>query len=182
MLVTQQNTSDKAKLVAKWRKMLEHKKMAPLSNRKKPIVASMLENLYKRSKGLIKEEKLTTADIQTFDTVLIPMIRRIAPELIALDILGTQVMEKPSQLIFALRAFPSGRKGDGCCYALALSATSRLISSFRRRSLWRCLMMAWHMRTLRHRSMRLKERTIRIHLRSVLSHSRRHLRDISRLL
>lgn len=116
MLVTQQNTSDKAKLVAKWRKMLEHKKMAPLSNRKKPIVASMLENLYKRSKGLIKEEKLTTADIQTFDTVLIPMIRRIAPELIALDILGTQVMEKPSQLIFALRAFPSGRKGDGCCY------------------------------------------------------------------
>lgn len=108
------NLSEKAKLVARWRKMLEHKKMSPLTNRKKPIVAQMLENLYKRSKGLLKEDttgKLTTADIQTFDTVLIPMIRRIAPELIALDILGTQVMEKPTQLIFALRAFPAGRKG-----------------------------------------------------------------------
>lgn len=107
------NTGEKAKLVAKWKRMLEHKKMNPLTNRKKPVVAAMLENLYKRSKGLLKEDysgKLTTSDIQTFDTVLIPMIRRIAPELIALDILGTQVMEKPSQLIFALRAFPSGRK------------------------------------------------------------------------
>ena len=109
-----QTNSNKAMLVAKWRKMLEHKKMAPLPNKKKPIVAAILENLLKRSKGLLKEDKLTTSDVQNFDTVLIPMIRRIAPELIALDILGTQVMEKPSQLIFALRAFPSGRSND-CC-------------------------------------------------------------------
>lgn len=109
-----QTNSNKAMLVAKWRKMLEHKKMAPLPNKKKPIVAAILENLLKRSKGLLKEDKLTTSDVQNFDTVLIPMIRRIAPELIALDILGTQVMEKPSQLIFALRAFPSGRSNE-CC-------------------------------------------------------------------
>lgn len=113
------NVSDKARLVAKWKKMLEHKRMQPLSNRQKPIVAAILENLYKRSKGLLKEEKLTTADVQGFETVLIPMIRRIAPELIALDILGTQVMEKPSQLIFALRAIPSGRQPfDGFGYEI----------------------------------------------------------------
>jgi len=113
--------SEKTELLTKWRKLLEHKRMAPLSNKKKPVVAKMMDNLYKRSKGLLKEEKLTTADIQNFDTVLIPMIRRIAPELIALDILGTQVMEKPAQLIFALRAFLSGREynaTDGYGYAL----------------------------------------------------------------
>lgn len=110
-IVKNKPVSSKQQLLTKWRKMLEHKRMAPLSNRKKPVVANMMENQFKRSKGLLKEEKLTTTDIQNFDTVLIPMIRRIAPELIALDILGTQVMEKPAQLIFALRAFLSGRDG-----------------------------------------------------------------------
>lgn len=112
--------SGKQELLTRWRKLLEHKRMSPISNKKKPLVAQMMNNLYLRSKGLLKEEKLTTTDIQNFDTVLIPMIRRIAPELIALDILGTQVMEKPAQLIFALRAFNSGRDGtlDGWGYRL----------------------------------------------------------------
>lgn len=118
-IIAKAPTSSKQALLTKWRKMLEHKRMAPLSNKKKPLVAAIMENLYKRAKGMLKEEKLTTADVQNFDTVLIPMIRRIAPELIALDILGTQVMDKPSQLIFALRAFPSGRENtDGFGYAL----------------------------------------------------------------
>ena len=94
--------------VSKWRKLLNYQGMKPLTESKKKITAKMIENIYLRSKGLLKEDKLTTADIEGFTTILIPMIRRMAPELIALDIIGSQAMDKPSQYIFALRAFYSG--------------------------------------------------------------------------
>lgn len=99
-------------LTHKWRKLLAYPGMKSLTESKKKVVAKMLENVYLRGKNLLKEDKLTTSDVEGFSTVLIPMIRRMAPELIALDILGSQAMDRPSQYIFALRYFYSGATNE----------------------------------------------------------------------
>jgi hypothetical protein len=111
--------SANATLTSKWRKVLNHPSYKPIQEGKKAAVAKMLENLYLRGRGMLKEEKLTTADIEGYNTMLIPMIRRMAPELIAMDLVGTQPMEKPSQLIFALRAFYSGATQDSTDFSIA---------------------------------------------------------------
>src|ERR1700722_17535398 len=50
-----------------------------------------------------------TGPIDTFDPVLISLVRRTLPNLIAYDICGVQPMTGPTGLIFAMRS----RYGDG---------------------------------------------------------------------
>ena len=46
----------------------------------------------------------TAGGFRIYDPVLISMVRRVAPNLIAFDICGTQPMTAPTGLVFALRA------------------------------------------------------------------------------
>lgn len=107
------------KLLAKWDKVLNHPLAKSLNENKKHIVAMMLENqLDFISRGAEGRRQLnedmnfgnhvSVTDVNEYDTILIPLLRRVAPDLIALDILGTQPMEKPTQLIFAMRAHYAG--------------------------------------------------------------------------
>lgn len=115
-----------AQMLAKWNKVLNHPLAKKLDERKKGIVAVMLENQLGYSQN--KLEKLdenmsfgnhaSVSDVNTYDAILIPLLRRVAPDLIALDILGTQPMEKPSQLIFAMRAHYAGNEGSPNSYPL----------------------------------------------------------------
>jgi len=55
----------------------------------------------------------TGADIDTFDPVLISLVRRAMPNLIAYDICGVQPMTGPTGLIFAMRAKYSNSSNSG---------------------------------------------------------------------
>jgi len=62
-------------------------------------VAQLLENT-----ETLKERTNTAQGVGDFSPILIPMLRRVMPSLIGMQIFGTQPMSGPTGLIFALRA------------------------------------------------------------------------------
>jgi len=82
---------------------------------KKRDVARLLENTEKESIS----ESNTTTGVDNADPILIDLVRRTAPNLLAYDLVGVQPMTGPTGLIFAMRAHrgaqpkaPFGRPGD----------------------------------------------------------------------
>ena len=107
--------------VKRWEPMLNHAALPKITSaHKRTVTAMLLENTEREAFtlaeaqqtgwGLISEDAPTnvTAGIQNFDPVLISMVRRMAPNLIAYDVCGVQPMTGPTGLIFTLRA----RYGD----------------------------------------------------------------------
>ncbi len=105
-------------LVEKWRDVLDAPGEAPIKDHyKRAVTAMLLENTHREmevtrhhSQGLLSEAGeipgnniAVDGNIDTFDPVLISLIRRAAPNLIAYDICGVQPMTGPTGLIFALR-------------------------------------------------------------------------------
>jgi len=103
-------------LQEKWAPVLNHDALPEIGDSyKKGVVAQLLENQEKAisEEGKILTETLqttgyTTADTATgpvagFDPVLISLIRRSMPQLIAYDVAGVQPMTGPTGLIFAMR-------------------------------------------------------------------------------
>ena len=112
----------------KWQPVLEHPDLAPIKDvHRRSVVAQLLENQEKaaredgfgsggyRAPGLLGEAAPTNAmggssstagdgSIDTFDPVLISLVRRSMPNLIAYDICGVQPMTGPTGLIFAMRS------------------------------------------------------------------------------
>lgn len=88
---------------------------APIKESNRRVVtAQLIENTINEA------QTNTTSGIDNVDPVLINMVRRLAPNLIAYDIVGVQAMKNPASQIFALRAHygaqpvaPLGRPGDG---------------------------------------------------------------------
>ena len=111
-----ENKSRTLQLLKRWNKVINHPLAKALPEKKKAVVAMMLESqlsfinnkLERMDENMDFGNHVSVNDVNTYDTVLIPLLRRVAPDLIALDILGTQPMEKPSQLIFAMRAHYAG--------------------------------------------------------------------------
>lgn len=101
-------------LLEKWRAVLDVEGVSPITNQKKRIaVAQLLENEQKaiseeRSQGnvLLQEAptNVTGSNVANWDPVLISMVRRSAPNLIAFDFTGVQPMTGPVGLAFALKA------------------------------------------------------------------------------
>ena len=69
--------------------------------------------------------------IDTFDPVLISLVRRSMPNLIAYDICGVQPMTGPTGLIFAMRSRYSANDGDEAFYdeANTMFATARTLNT-----------------------------------------------------
>ena len=63
-----------------------------------------------------------TGGIDTFDPVLISLVRRAMPNLIAYDICGVQPMTGPTGLIFAMRSMYSNQQTNSTGFALAQGA------------------------------------------------------------
>tara|TARA_R110002050_G_scaffold9305_1_gene32539 strand:- start:621 stop:1931 length:1311 start_codon:yes stop_codon:yes gene_type:complete len=101
----------------KWAPVLEHADAAPITDPyKKAVTAKLLENTEKaiqeekaHSSFSLNEGQTTTGAVDTFDPVLISLVRRAMPNLIAYDVAGVQPMSGPTGLIFAMKA----RIGDG---------------------------------------------------------------------
>lgn len=89
-------------LVEKWQPLLENDKVSKISDPyRSRVTAQLLEN---QEKFLAEAAQTTTGNIQNWDPVLINLVRRLAPKLIAYDVCGVQPMTGPTGLVFAMRS------------------------------------------------------------------------------
>lgn len=96
-------------LVEKWQSVLNADGIAKISDQHRlNTTAQLLEN----TQQMLKEDATVATNIAGFDPVLISMIRRSAPKLIAYDICGVQAMTQPTGLVFAMKARYTNATGD----------------------------------------------------------------------
>lgn len=81
--------------------LLESSKYASLNASDSAAMQLMLENTAKEQEKLINEGTLS-GDVAQFTPILMPMVRRVYPNLIANEILGVQPMAMPTGFIYAL--------------------------------------------------------------------------------
>ena len=86
-------------LVEKWTKnrLFDEARYSALSEKRKIMVSAMLEAT---EKSIM--EGTTTSDVAVYVPLLIPVLRRLIPGLIAFDLCGTQPLQMQSGLIFAI--------------------------------------------------------------------------------
>ena len=123
------------KLMEKWSPVLEHGDVPSIDDRyKKAVTARLLENQedalreerVQQSFGQIDEAhaNATGSNIANFDPVLISLVRRAMPNLIAYDIAGVQPMSGPTGLIFAMKSKFSTQGGTEALFNEADSGFS----------------------------------------------------------
>jgi hypothetical protein len=119
-------------LIAKWKPVLEHEDMPRIADaHKRYVTAVLLENTEKemRASGASNPSALLEvatnsvgtggygagggAGVAGYDPILISLIRRAMPNLIAYDICGVQPMTGPTGLIFAMRSQYANSTGKG---------------------------------------------------------------------
>ena len=92
---------------AKWAPVLDHAEAPAFKdNYRRSVTAALLENqekAIKEERRMLTEADMGTGAIQNFDPILISLVRRAMPNLIAYDIAGVQPMSGPTGLIFALK-------------------------------------------------------------------------------
>ena len=99
-------------VLLKWKPVLEHSDLDPIKDaHRRSVTATILENTERElaKAGAIGGQHLiesgaTASSVSTFDPVLISLVRRAMPNLVAYDICGVQPMTGPTGLIFAMRA------------------------------------------------------------------------------
>ena len=124
-------------LQEKWAPILNHDGLGEIKDPHKRMVTSvLLENQEK----MIKEEQeflgeaaptnSTGSSISNFDPVLISLIRRSMPNLVAYDLVGVQPMNGPTGLIFAMRSRYATQSGEEAFYNEADTAFSGQNNNF----------------------------------------------------
>jgi len=99
----------------KWKPILEHKALPEIKdNYRKHVTTVLLENqeqCLKEAQGVLGTQlgtslpgAGTTTGIDSFDPILISLVRRAMPNLMAYDIAGVQPMTGPTGLIFAMKS------------------------------------------------------------------------------
>lgn len=131
-------------LLEKWKPVLEHGELPSIKDsHRKAVTAVILENTEKSlreqaalqgltmtssmGRGYLNEDSPTNSmgassstasdgNIDIYDPVLISLVRRAMPNLIAYDVCGVQPMTGPTGLIFAMRARYSNQAGTEAFY------------------------------------------------------------------
>jgi hypothetical protein len=120
---------------SKWQPVLEHPDLPGIQDsHKRSVVAQLLENTEQSLKeaaqfgnggGLLTEAAPTNSGlavgagpngVDAYDPVLISLVRRAMPNLIAYDICGVQPMTGPTGLIFAMRSKYDSQSGTETFY------------------------------------------------------------------
>ena len=106
------------KLQEKWAPVLDHQELPSIKdNYKRAVTALVLEN---QEKALREEKQAlfeathnnsTGAGIDTYDPILISLVRRALPNLMAYDVCGVQPMSGPTGLIFAMKSRYTNKSG-----------------------------------------------------------------------
>ena len=101
------------KLVQKWAPVLNEETAGAISDSyRRQVTAAILENQEKAMReeaahgsfGMVNEAGTAAGNVQNFDPVLISLVRRAMPNLMAYDVCGVQPMTGPTGLIFAMRS------------------------------------------------------------------------------
>ena len=102
----------------KWQPVLEHADLPKIGDSyKRAVTATILENqerAMKEDQAFLSEAAPTNstgASISNWDPILISLVRRAMPNLIAYDIAGVQPMTGPTGLIFAMRSRYNAQNG-----------------------------------------------------------------------
>ena len=103
----------------KWQPVLEHPDLPKISDSyRRAVTATILENQERAQKedaAFMTEAAPTNATgsgISNWDPILISLVRRAMPNLIAYDIAGVQPMTGPTGLIFAMRSRFTSQTGN----------------------------------------------------------------------
>ena len=114
--------------IKKWGPVLEHADAPAISdNYRKAVTAKLLENTEVALKqeaaqfsgSLNEDANQVTSAVSNFNPVLISLVRRAMPNLIAYDVAGVQPMSGPTGLIFAMKA----RYGDNTAFGPVVDGT-----------------------------------------------------------
>lgn len=81
--------------------LIESSKYTPLGASDSSAMKLMLENTEQEHQRLVNEGTLT-GDVAQFTPILMPMVRRVYPNLIANELLGVQPMSMPTGFIYSL--------------------------------------------------------------------------------
>ena len=116
-------------LIKKWQPILEAEGLNPIKDQhRKEVTAILLENQeveMRKQAGILNESPTNdggtglaqghigaaTNDVAGLDPVLISLVRRAMPQMIAYDIAGVQPMTQPTGLIFAMKSRYSAQNG-----------------------------------------------------------------------
>jgi len=102
----------------KWQPVMEHEDLPQIQDAtKRAITLRLLENQEKA----LQEANVTGANVDNWDPILISLVRRTMPQLMAYDTIGVQPMSGPTGLIFAMKSHYTGDASSGA-EALALPA------------------------------------------------------------
>jgi hypothetical protein len=118
-------------LMKKWQPILEAEGLDPIKDQhRKEVTAVLLENQeieMQKQAGILNEAVptnsggaglalghagATTDNVAGLDPVLISLVRRAMPQMIAYDIAGVQPMTQPTGLIFAMKSRYTNQAGD----------------------------------------------------------------------
>lgn len=129
-------------LQKKWQKVLDHPELPAVKDAHKRAVLTVLlenqENEARKERGIITEDvpanhgPLGTPElgargnnkVAAYDPVLISLLRRALPNLVAFDICGVQPMKAPTGLIFAMKSRYTNQSGAEALFDEANTAHS----------------------------------------------------------
>jgi len=107
----------------KWSPVLDHPDLQEISDPyRKSVTAVILEN---QEKALQEEKQVfseavhannMSAAVDTYDPILISLVRRALPNLMAYDVCGVQPMTGPTGLIFAMKSHYTSQTGTEALY------------------------------------------------------------------
>ena len=102
------NTVSYDRLIEKWAPVLNEEAAGKIEDHhKKAVTAAVLENqeIALREEGLLMETPANnTTSVANWNPVLIALVRRAMPNLMAYDVCGVQPMSGPTGLIFAMKS------------------------------------------------------------------------------
>jgi len=94
----------------KWQPVMEHEDLPKIQDAtKRAITLRLLENQEKA----LQEANVTGANVDNWDPILISLVRRTMPQLMAYDTIGVQPMSGPTGLIFAMKSHYTGEASTG---------------------------------------------------------------------
>jgi hypothetical protein len=112
----------------KWEPVLNAEALQPITDpQRRAVTAVLLENTEKALKeagqfggqqllGEAAHTNATGSNVDNFDPILISLVRRSMPNLVAYDICGVQPMTGPTGLIFAMRSRYANQEGTEAFY------------------------------------------------------------------
>jgi len=106
-------------LQEKWQPVLEHPDLPPIEDSyKRAVTTLILENqeaALREDRQMLSEvapvNAMSGGQMDTWDPILISLVRRAMPNLIAYDVCGVQPMTGPTGLIFAMRSSFTSQDG-----------------------------------------------------------------------